>query len=290
MRRIEDLEANAIKFWSGKIAETERNASIIPRLIQTQDKFIAILKLADKGPGYWINALDLSNAIPANLFLKHLMVLSDMGGEMLQRLKGTILKAAPDGKMPFLWNDDKHEYIFQTLSNKSDWNNKNLKVDGKGLEKSEELTPLIMDVVNLLLFGGLSTLPDLPENIEQKCMIGSFIGKDNELNAFVTQRYIWVSKITGGATSNSLGQLAQKYVLDYLKERLPDGWNLEKQTISDVSQNERTSLAFDIVVVSPKKRICTIEISFQVTTNSVIERKAGQAQSRQRIFINNMRC
>jgi len=31
---------------------------------------------------------------------------------------------------------------------------------------------------------------------------------------------------------------------------------------------------------SPTGRYCAIEVSFQVTTNSVIERKSGQAQSR----------
>ena len=39
--------------------------------------------------------------------------------------------------------------------------------------------------------------------------------------------------------------------------------------------------SFDIVVASPTGKYCAIEASFQVTTNSVIERKAGQAQARQ---------
>ena len=61
----------------------------------------------------------------------------------------------------------------------------------------------------------------LPEEIRSKCRIGSLIGNSKELNRFVKERYIWVSRITGGATANAMGQMAQNYVLETLKERLP---------------------------------------------------------------------
>ncbi len=61
----------------------------------------------------------------------------------------------------------------------------------------------------------------LPEDIRSKCLIGSLIGKSDELKQFVKERYIWVSRITGGATANAMGQMAQNYVLETLKERLP---------------------------------------------------------------------
>ena len=40
-------------------------------------------------------------------------------------------------------------------------------------------------------------------------------------------------------------------------------------------------MSFDFVGRAPNGRCCAIELSFQVTTNSVIERKAGQAADRQ---------
>jgi hypothetical protein len=97
----------------------------------------------------------------------------------------------------------------------------------------------------------------------------------------VRQRYIWVSRITGGASANTLGNLAQQYVVDYLRDKLPK-WDLSKKQIPKISQNKRTLLSYDIVAESPKGKICAIEVCFQVTTNSVIERKAGQAQDRQK--------
>jgi len=109
------------------------------------------------------------------------------------------------------------------------------------------------------------------------------LGKKDELSAFVKQRYIWVSRITGGATANRLGQLAQNYVQHFLEEKLPK-WRINIDQLPNVSQNERTSLSVDIIAQSPKGKFCGIEVSFQVTTNSTIERKAGQAQARQELL------
>lgn len=76
IRKIEDLEANALKFWPERISEMERNSSIIPKLIETQDKFISLLNIADAEPFAWKKVLANSRQLSANLFLKHLMVLS----------------------------------------------------------------------------------------------------------------------------------------------------------------------------------------------------------------------
>ena len=43
-------------------------------------------------------------------------------------------------------------------------------------------------------------------------------------------------------------------------------------------------MPFDMVAEAPNGKRCAIEVSFQFTTNSTIERKAGQAQSRQRLL------
>lgn len=142
------------------------------------------------------------------------------------------------------------------------------------------MSPIMEDIIVLILFGGASTASNLPAEIEQKCVIGTMIGQKHELDSFVRQRYIWVSRITGGATANALGNLAQKYVSDFLKKKLPS-WNFDKKQFPKISQNDSTPLKFDIVAKSPKGRYCAIEVSFQVTTNSTIERKAGQAKNRQ---------
>lgn len=281
IRKLDDLEANALKFWPPQIAETERNSSIIPKLIETQDKFISLLNIANADPFAWKKALETTRELSANLFLKHLMVLSDLGGEKLKRFKKELPKLFEKEIMEFVWNEKKHSYKFQTLLGRKTWDNDHLKVDGVGLVTSQILTPIMEDVINLLLFGGAVLADNLPEELVEKCIIGNLIGHKRELETFVKQRYIWVSRITGGATVNSLGNLAQKYVVDFLEAKLSH-WNFKKKRIKKISQNKRTLLSYDIVAESPKGKYCAIEVCFQVTTNSVIERKAGQAQDRQK--------
>lgn len=126
--------------------------------------------------------------------------------------------------------------------------------------------------------------PGLPDDLVEKCIIGSLIGRKRELDNFVRQRYIHVSRITGGATANAMGQLCQAYVREYLQNALP-AWDFSKHKIPGISQNaDRTDMSFDLVAESPAGKFCAIEVSFQVTTNSVIERKAGQAAERRRLL------
>ena len=280
MRNLEELERNALKFWPEQIAEKERNSSIIPKLIETQDKFISLLNIADASPMAWKEALKTSGSMSANLFLKHLLVLSDIGGEKLMRFKKELPSVFTTERMTFIWQNKQYDYIMQSLNEKKNWSNAQLKVDGEGLSQSFELTDAMSDIIMLILFGSTAIVDGLPNEIEEKCIIGSLIGQKVELDNFVKQRYIWVSRITGGATSNSLGNLAQQYVVEYLKEKLPD-WDFSKKSLPGISQNDRTLTSFDIIAASPNGKFCAIEASFQVTTNSVIERKAGQSQARQ---------
>ena len=278
MRSIENLEQNAIKFWPAEIAVQEKDISIIPKLIETQDKFISLLNISDANPFIWKQTLLSTKSMSGNLFLKHLMVLSDIGGESLMRFKKELPLIFGDF-LTFNWEGQTFSYKFQTLTSNKSWSNKNLYVDGNGLSKEVSLTPMMEDICMLLLFGGATiTNKELPVDIINKCVIGSLLGKTTELELFVKQRYIWVSRITGGATANTLGQLAQIYVKRYLEEKLPE-WRINKDHLPDVSQNERTTLSVDVVAKSPKGNYCAVEISFQVTT-----RKAGQAQSRQELL------
>src|SRR3990167_1822392 len=116
MRDLKDLEANALKFWPPKIAETERNSSIIPKLIETQDKFISLLNIADAEPFAWLKVLATTKELSANLFLKHLMVLSDIGGEKLMRFKKELPKIFEKDTMKFAWNGTNYTLYFPQFS------------------------------------------------------------------------------------------------------------------------------------------------------------------------------
>lgn len=278
-RNVEELKENAVLSWPKELIDEEASISVIPTLLNTQSKFISILDVADSSPIAWKLALDLTQEVYPNLFLKHLMVISDIGAEPLKNNDFKLM--FPQNTMTYIWKNESHDYTFQELLDKPSLNISKLCVDGKGLLKDCKLTPLLEDVIMLLMYAGVSTDEFVDEGLKDKCVIGSLLGKRDELKQFIKQRYIWVSRITAGATSNRMGQLAQRYVLNKLQDKLPN-WTLSSNgSIPGVSHNNgKTDMSFDIVVCSPQNKWCAIEVSFQFTTNSTIERKSGQAQSR----------
>lgn len=283
-RSYSELKSQAVNFWPLELAEQEKDASIIPRLIETQEKFISLLHVADSHPHAWKEILPKTTQLPANLFLKHLMILSDIGGEKLQRFKTELPSIFEEHVMSFTWKDKHCKYAFKTLGDKTAWSNKHLAVDGSGLADALALNDMMEDVITLLVHGAASTNEELPQVIADKCIIGGLLGDKPSLDKFVRQRYIFVSRITGGATANAMGHLAQDYVKHQLQAMLPR-WDFSKKTIPGVSQTGgRTDMPFDMVAEAPNGKRCAIEVSFQFTTNSTIERKAGQAQSRQRLL------
>lgn len=178
MRDIKDLEKNAFLFWPPHLSELEADLSIIPKLIETQDNFISLLVVASKDPFAWKEGLELTNNLPANLFIKHLMVLADVGGEKTMRLSRE-LKGFLGNELEFSWDGQSFTYNFQTLSQNKIWSNNNLKVDGDSLIKPEALSPMMEDVANFILHAGTCINAELPHEFIEKCVIGSLIGKKN---------------------------------------------------------------------------------------------------------------
>ncbi|MHB0987704.1 MAG: restriction endonuclease [Bellilinea sp.] len=282
-KTFEQLEAVASKFWSSELSEMESKLSVIPLLLKTQDQFINIISVETPSLENLFAVIE-SASLPANLFLKHLVILADFGGEMLQRVSAEFRTLFPSAELHYFWRDEQRTYKFRALPNQK-FRNKALKIDGKELFNAHPLDELQKDAIALLLFG--SAYSDENQEVAStlaKCEIGEYLGKVDELTTFVKQRYIWVSRITGGATANNLGQLAQRFVAEYISEHLGlenvdvhPGGRLPNVTHTDSTTGRMTS--FDIVVTDGGKYVA-IEVSFQVTTNSVIERKAGQAQAR----------
>ncbi len=130
-RSPERLIEKAILFWPKELVERESSSSIIPLLIETQDKFISLLDISDADPQAWQVVLQATNGLSANLFLKHLMVLADVSGERLKRLRfGEIF---PTGLMRYSWHGQVYEYHFEVITKRNSISNSSLAVDGKKL-------------------------------------------------------------------------------------------------------------------------------------------------------------
>lgn len=278
-RNREELEAKACKWWPESLVKMEAKTSIIPLLLKTQDSFISILMLSTlNNPNSVFEILAASN-ISANLFLKHLMVLTDFGSEPLQRINENFSSYFLDRKIQYMIEGKQLEYSFTTLPITGSLTNKKMKTDVSSILTRQPIDGFYKDLIILLLFGSNAVDEKISE-IFAKCNVGNMLGNSEELKQFIHQRYILVSRIIGGAQANGLGNAAQSYVEEYLRKKLGSEYTIKKNGhIPGITQNNRTETTFDITIERNKKYI-GVEISFQVTTNSTIERKAGQAQAR----------
>lgn len=283
-RTLEELEHNACKYWPRALAESVANINPLPLLIDTQEIFLGILKCSDTSPVAWQNTLK-SSSLSANLFLKHLVVISDIGGERLQRFARDFDSIFPSKMIKILYMPKPYTYKFSSTSPKN-WSNASLKIDKSSLTKPFELTEEMADVATLLMWGSMiENNEKLPVEIMEKCCIGSFIGNPNALDLFVKQRYLYVSRITGGSTANDSGHFCEQLAVEKLRKMIKNGLTIDGHTIPGVSQNDRNLTTFDIVVKNNKsEKCCAIEVSFQVTTNSVIERKSLLARERKELL------
>jgi hypothetical protein len=284
-RNLEQLREKAILHWPDAIISKAGDASILPLLLKTQDDFISILKIASSDPFSWKAILPHSR-ISGLVFLKHLMVLTDLGGEALNKLT-PIVSYFQDGVMRFEWGGKIHKYEFKQIQNKCNLSNSGLNVDSKSLSKEIPLNNKCIDVVMLLMYASQAIDDTLPTEVKDRCIIGSLLGHNEELDYFVKQNYIRVSRQVGGATANAQGQYVEEYVIEKLRQKLPSHWIIENggvlSGVSKSSSGEGTT--FDIIIKSPTKHFA-VEVSFQVTTNSTIERKARESDSLKR-SVNN---
>lgn len=278
-RTCEQLEAQACKWWPDTIKRIAERQDILPILINSQDRFISILTLVNQDRLESIFELIESSNFPANLFLKHLIVLTDFGSEPLQRINRDFTNYFPEHTFTFYHTNGSISHTFTALPIRGGSTNKNMKIDFEGIQEHHALSPLFKDLIFLLLFGGNCT-DERVATILHKCSVGNILGKNQELCEFIKHRYIYVSRITGGSQANTYGQAAQIYAKEYLGRLLGDEYSVTSNgTIPGITQNQRTETNFDLVIEHNSKYVA-VEISFQETTNSTIERKAGQAQAR----------
>ena len=283
-RNITELKTKAAMWWPEELKTKNALANVLPLLLKTQDDFLHLIVLSKNDPFQLFDLIKVAK-YPSNLFLKHLAVLSDYGGEPIQRLGRSFKEIFPKEKgtngkyyFDFIWKEKKFRYEFKALP-VNGLNSKKLFIDGAGLIKEKELDDLTCDMIALLLFASTS---DYAEHAGlTACEIGTMLGDEDVLTKFVKQRYIIVSKQTSGATANSLGQLAQSEIVNFLTKELGDKYKIIRNGYITIDgYDKKGGMPFDLVVEKGKKKV-GIEVSFQVTTNSTIERKAGQAADRQ---------
>lgn len=265
-RNITELKTKAAMWWPEELKTKNALANVLPLLLKTQDDFLHLIVLSKNDPFQLFDLIKVAK-YPSNLFLKHLAVLSDYGGEPIQRLGRSFKDIFPKGKgangkyyFDFIWKEKKIRYEFKALP-VNGLNSKKLFIDGAGLIKEKELDDLTCDMIALLLFASTS---DYAEHAGlTACEIGTMLGDEDVLTKFVKQRYIIVSKQTSGATANSLGQLAQSEIVSFLTKELGDKYKIIRNGYITIDgYDKKGGMPFDLVVEKGKKKV-GIEVSFQ---------------------------
>ena len=292
IRTIQELEAVGSKWWPEEVKREAEKMSILQYLLDTQGKFISLLNLADRTDIAQIFSLIEASKFGWHLFLKHLMILSDLGSEQLQRFNASFSELFTDKSLVYKMGDREYFYSFTSLPVKGSPSNKKLQIDSiQGLHDSCRNENLCKDLIVLLLFGAYSANAGTRAVLE-KCKLGSLLGEKSKITAYVKQNYIRVSRIVGGKTANDLGNAAQLYAVRYLSEKLGKEYRVVSNgTIPGVQLDDDKEATFDIVVDRMAdegrfKPYVGIEVSFQETSNSTVERKGREARARFQSTIN----
>jgi hypothetical protein len=301
-RTLSELSSKAAMYWPDSVRQIAGKFDSVERLMSTLEDFKEILSFESDNPEYWINLLRVRK-LPANIFLKHLMIFSDLGNEALSKLEA-LQVYFPDGYMDFTWKEKARRYELKSKSGNI-FSADRYKANGIGLLSDYDLTDEICDWCMFIMFGSLANnVKDIDENEKRqvkggknkgkqvkvvkmdgnliaRCNLGQYSNAKEELLKIMSTAYIYGSRQTSGANANALGQAAQAWVIEMLILDLPgsEGWTITSNgQIPGIRMRSETDNTFDIVVIGPDKKITGIEISFQQTTNSTIERKAQLAR------------
>lgn len=287
VRTMSELEKYACIWWPKEIREYADKLSILQTLLDTQEKFISILKLANAEDYNSIFDIIKASGFSVKCFLKHLMILTDVGAEPLQRLNSNFNELFPDGCMTFSIRDKEYSYVFQSLPIKSKLSNVKMRVDTEKNMLSDKCDEaLTKDIIMLLVYGG-ACVSMKARAVLYRCIISDYLNDDDSIELFVRQNYIRVSRIIAGRTANDLGNSIQHFAAEYIAEKLGENYNVKTfGSIPGVSINDgKTETKFDIVIdriadKSKYKPYVGVEVAFQETTNSVVERKSQEAVAR----------
>ena len=86
IRNIDELAAVGSKWWPKDVRAKALTNSILQFMLDTQERFLSILKLADKYKPERLFGLLRESGFNFHLFIKHLSLLTDVGAEPLQRI------------------------------------------------------------------------------------------------------------------------------------------------------------------------------------------------------------
>ena len=192
-RSVKELEQVGCKWWPKEVRDEAMKVSILQYLLDTQEEFISLLTLADNtNPEKLFKLLEASD-FEYHLFLKHLMVLTDVGSEPIQRLNSSFKEVFPGKKLEYEISGKKYSYNFTSLPLQGKPTNARMQISTiKNLQKPCKDKKLCKDLIILLIYGA-SAISLKTRAILYKCKAFEYLGKKDKIMQRVRRNYIPVS-------------------------------------------------------------------------------------------------
>ena len=187
VRTIKVLEQVGCKWWPKEVRDEAMKVSILQYLLDTQEKFISLLTLADRNKPEKLFSLIDASSFEYHLFLKHLILLTDVGSEPIQRFNASFEEIFPDGKLEFAIGKQKYSYKFTSLPTKGIPNNKKMQSDTlDNLTSPCRNVELCKDLIIFLIYGAASTTARTAA-VLYKCNAFEYLGNQDSIRAAVKQ-------------------------------------------------------------------------------------------------------
>lgn len=277
----------ALLYWPPAIRAEVASQSFLDTMVATYPLFRQIMHESENFDSLLtkLRHLSLANELPMNIFLRHCMLFSDLGWEAIQK-----------------WFGDAYDDLFPNGSLVTDDSQYTVPKISKGAVRisSADITsaysrPLtetqltqIESLVSVLFFGS-----DANSQALERCTLSVYLSDDGTLfDADSQVKYLHVSRQTGGAAAAIGGSLLEtRIAIEPIVQLLSAEFtNLDFNTCRDYEFAPGQQLTSDQWFFNEQNnRAVALEVSFQETTNSTIERKRKDAQNRQRLFPDNVR-
>lgn len=292
---LSELEERAEKWWPDEIESEIVEKSPKSFLEETFEEFREQTITANTVDEL-IDNFQSTDAGSINLFLKHMMLILDVSGEKLQRVyrdRDVVFDTDRSGKykLDVLYEGEEEEIYIDfdyALSNKrlcvgkgglTESVNKDGVYNGDGKRGNIED---IKRAVRLLCYGVYVKDSNAASILESFNFI-DYIGDSDNFDKLARGRHIAVSSIMKGSEAEAKGRSVQRYVKNYIQDKIDDPDNILEYSEDKKRYISGEEIKSDVEVYNKNtNQLVSIEVSFQITTNSTIERKGNEAPERLR--------
>ena len=279
-KKLETLKNHGYWFWTPELM-VENSDTSIQELIDTHEIFLK--KLESSTPNKITSSLlNTSAPLTLTITLIQLMRATDGSAELLDRLKDYIIFKKLN-HITIVYENHEIKYEFKSIGKTFTSN-----LNTENILKSD--LQLAEDIITILLFG--SDIIEFKKFITlKKLCLGKIIGNKSALSNYFNSLYLKVSRQSSGKSSAQSGRLPQEIVMQSLDKYLThrnDILKVSNRRIQGIG-SDPNGREFDLVYEIKKKKsdsiFIAIEIAFQETTNSVIERKSRDSVNLFPIFV-----